>query len=130
MEIIKRDVLIIAIIIIMFYIYNSYYNSSECIQRSKNYKIYYFYSPTCPYCTDVTPIFDHISKEILSKNGVKIVYRKINMSDKSSTKNTDLIKKFKVSGMPTLIKTDVNGNISHFKSERTYANIKGWVLHD
>jgi thiol-disulfide isomerase/thioredoxin len=120
--------LIFIIIVVIIYVYYKCYSAPRCIKRIKSCNIYYFYSPTCPYCTDVTPIFERLSKEISNKNGVKIIYNKVNMSGNLSKKDSMLIQKFKVSGMPTLIKTDVNGTYSTFNNERTYTNIKQWIL--
>jgi thiol-disulfide isomerase/thioredoxin len=72
----------------------------------------YFFSPSCGWCTKMTPIYDSVSSKY---NGAKFV--KID-----SSKNRDLVNQYKVDGYPTILffnGSKVVGTSSGYVEEKT-----------
>ena len=76
-----------------------------------NDSVLIFYAPWCGHCTNSMPIF---KKAVASGNG------KVILIDSTDPKNDDIVKKYKVTGYPTIVK----GDHTEFEGKRTEDDIK------
>ena len=68
-------------------------NWKETITSSKKLVVIEFYTPTCPYCARLTPLFKKLSNEYADK----MIFAMVN-----AVENQDLASGYGIMGVPTL----------------------------
>jgi thiol-disulfide isomerase/thioredoxin len=117
--------IIVVLLIVYWHLCKKFNSSIYELFIGTTRHVYYFYSDSCPHCISMKPIYKQVQNELKSSNGVNFMYHSIDMNDDN---NQALITKHNVTGMPHLIMTDDNENVSEFKNERTVNNIKTWLI--
>lgn len=124
-------VLIIVIIILIWFIVNSVskntlYNTGQSIelmtsQKSNNnsdFKLYYFYHPSCGYCIQFMPIWEKVKQNYLDNN--------ISTVDTSKPENENLSFYYNVNKYPTIILSTKNKNIE-YTGDRSLEDINRFI---
>jgi len=97
---------VVAVVIILLIAYHSFYGGS----LGKIEIVLMFYRPGCHWCDEFKPEMDLIE----SKLG-QLKAKKINAADPN---NAELVRKFKVDGVPSIIFVDVYGRSETYNGSR------------
>jgi protein disulfide-isomerase A1 len=99
-------------------------NSSNFEETIKNAPqvIVKYYSPSCPHCKDLAPLYKDAAKDVREKN-VRVVVAEVDCSE-----NKDICQKEKITRYPTL-KFYKEGNYKdEFTEKRTVENISKFII--
>lgn len=122
--------LLILLIVIIYFIFNNFFqlrmplfSNFKLIEAMDNNssnkpKIVYYYSKTCKYCKEFTPIWESFKSEFnKNKNNIKDNFT----IEKIEASNIDesTMKKLDIKGFPTVLIVENNEKIAEFDLERT-----------
>lgn len=118
------EVFIILVIILIFYLYRQRYfdelltklGNHEFFALNNTRRITLYYAEWCGYCKQFMPTWDRLAADLASSN---IIFRKIE-GDKNPSPDVD--------GFPTIIMLTANGTKVKYQGDRSYENVKSWVL--
>lgn len=102
-------VLVVLIVSLSFSVYASI--------KPKNVQVYYFYTPACPHCQRFNPIWDEVTAQS-NVDSIKV--------DASDPANANLVSKYAVLGVPTIIKVTRKGS-TRFSLPRTKENLEAFL---
>lgn len=97
----------ITIVILLLVAYYSYYGGS----LGKVEMVLLFYRPGCPWCEVFKPEWENVENKL-----GKLKAKKINTKDPNSA---DIVRKFKVDSVPTILFVDVFGKSEVYTGART-----------
>jgi thiol-disulfide isomerase/thioredoxin len=106
---------IILVILLLFY-YLFYYNVI---------KVYMFYSDNCGYCKEMKPQWES-TKEKINGEMMGIGYKLYDI-DMSDSMNKELISKYKVTGVPHIVKVNIADKSEVYTGPRKFKEIKDWI---
>jgi thiol-disulfide isomerase/thioredoxin len=96
-------------------------NFNQLITSEKNVLIL-FYSPTCSHCKQFYPTNVQVT-EFLKKKELPVLPGKLDVTD---PKNSEILKKYDVTGWPKLI-LFVNGEAKKFEGDKRLGPIMTWI---
>lgn len=89
---------------------------------SGNFKLYYFYHPSCGYCKQFKPVWDKLS-QLYQSMGSNITQ----MVDVTQPENENLTFYYSINKYPTIILSSKNKNLE-YTGNRSFENINNFVL--
>lgn len=92
-------------------------------KKSNKWAILRFYRPTCPACVNSQSEWDQFKY----KHNLKGVFVTDVNVENPQAMHLELMRKFNVDGVPTVVAVDDNGNYKIFQGMRTYDNYRRWA---
>ena len=112
----KYVIAITAIIFVILYYYFFVYNVIT---------VYMFYGDGCGFCTEMKPQWEIVKEKINDeKMGMGYVLYDINIAD---PKYKELVSKYKVQGVPYIVKVNTSDKSDVFTGPRKFKEIKEWI---
>lgn len=109
----------IGAVILFTYMYNNIPTSSV----SQHTIIYWFHRPSCPHCENMKDEWEKLEKMMVNKKKYKVYA--INTTE---SKNEALVNKYKVQGVPYIVKVSPNNKTEVYKGNRIASDMFAWVL--
>lgn len=123
-NIVHYAILTTFILIIFVIIMNGRYICESFSSEKKKYSLEYYYMDGCGHCEDFNK--SGVWDQLMSKTWDNVSIIKYNMKDKM-----DRVKKFNITGFPSIILVDVSDGkdklVSEFKEERTRSKIESFI---
>lgn len=123
-NIVHYAILTTFILIIFVIIMNGRYICESFSSEKKKYSLEYYYMDGCGHCEDFNK--SGVWDQLMSKTWDNVSIIKYNMKDK-----IDRVKKFNITGFPSIILVDVSDGkdkiVSEFKEERTRSKIESFI---
>jgi hypothetical protein len=123
-NIVHYSILTTFILIIFVIIMNGRYICESFSSEKKKYSLEYYYMDGCGHCEDFNK--SGVWDQLMSKTWDNVSIIKYNMKDKM-----DRVKKFNITGFPSIILVDVSDGkdkiVSEFKEERTRSKIESFI---
>lgn len=123
-NIVHYAILTTFILIIFVIIMNGRYICESFSSEKKKYSLEYYYMDGCGHCEDFNK--SGVWDQLMSKKWDNVSIIKYNMKDKM-----DRVKKFNITGFPSIILVDVSDGkdkiVSEFKEERTLSKIENFI---
>ena len=97
--------------------------SAMCIEKfSDNNIVYWFHRPGCPHCDNMKGEWGKMKRSLSSK------YKIIDV-DTTLPQNTQLANRYRVNGVPHIVKVSSSGGQSVYNGNRTADAMKQWVIN-
>jgi|TARA_B000000475_G_C15628734_1_gene296483 hypothetical protein len=123
-NIVHYAILTTFILIIFVIIMNGRYICESFSSEKKKYSLEYYYMDGCGHCEDFNK--SGVWDQLMGKTWDNVSIIKYNMKDKM-----DRVKKFNITGFPSIILVDVSDGkdklVSEFKEERTRSKIESFI---
>lgn len=126
-------VIIIAILIMIIMFSKKFSKKSEQFSKTVKFadndeiKIVFFFAPWCGFCTKIFPQWDRLHKKFnqtKSSDGKVLKLIKINST---IPHNKDYVKKYKITGFPTIQIHKKGGAVIQYSGDRTYSDMQKWI---
>ena len=93
-------------------------NNFMDVVRKPRTAIVEFYTSTCPYCRQLTPVLDELAADYHSQ----VYFAKINIDDVK-----DAAEKFEVEGVPLLLAFKKGNPVARMEGLRSIDELDGWI---
>lgn len=92
-------------------------------KKSNKWAIIRFYRPSCPACVSSQSEWDQFKY----KHNLKGVFVTDVNVEKPQSMHLELMRKYNIDGVPTVVAVDDNGNYKIYQGMRTYDNYRRWA---